>query len=268
MKKALLIIDRGSREAEVREELETISSIVKTKGGYHYTDYCFLEVLPPFIEEGIKKCQDNGADIITVIPYFLYPGLKLKDSIKQSAIICKIQKLNLIIAKPLSYHPVMAELVIDRINSLKKEKHIQYSDLECDILLIGHGSSDKNARIAFEYTINSLRSFYRTVKYCFLELDKPNIQDGIKTMIENNPNVIILMPYFLHNGAHMKRDVIIDVNEAVKKYQFKNVFMTKHLGVDNKLVDLLIERAREVEQKRLLIQLTHTRPDQTSPDRE
>ena len=262
MKKALLIIDRGSREPEVREELETISSIVKTKGGYHYTDYCFLEVLPPFIEEGIKKCQDYGADVITVMPYFLYPGLKLKDSVRQSAIICNIQKLNLVIAKPLSYHPMMTELVIDRINSLKKEKDIQYSDLECDILLIGHGSSDKNARIAFEYTINSLRPFFRTVKCCFLELDKPNIHDGIKMMVENKPNVIILMPYFLHNGAHMKRDVIIDVNEALTKYRFKNVFMTKHLGVDQKLVDLLIDRAREAEEKRL-IRLTHTQPELT-----
>jgi sirohydrochlorin ferrochelatase len=253
LKKALLIIDRGSREPEVREELEIICSIVKAKGGYHYTDYCFLEVLPPFIEEGIKKCQDDGVDVITVMPYFLYPGMKLKDSVRQSAIISKIQKLNLVIAKPLSYHPMMTELVIDRINSLKKEKDIRYSDLECDILLIGHGSSDKNARIAFEYTINSLRPFYHTVKFCFLELDKPNIQDGIKNMVENNPKVIILMPYFLHKGAHMKRDVIIDVNEALKKYQFKNVFMTSHLGVDQKLVDLLIERAREVEEKRQLI---------------
>jgi sirohydrochlorin ferrochelatase len=250
LKKALLIIDRGSREPEVREELKKICSIVKTKGGYYYANYCFLEVLPPFIEEGIKKCLENGADLITVMPYFLYPGMKLKDSVRQSAKICKIQRLNLVIAKPLSYHTMMTQLVIDRINSLKKENDIRYSDLECDILLIGHGSSDKNARIAFEYTINSLSPFYRTVKFCFLELDKPNIQEGIENMVENNPKVVILMPYFLHRGAHMKRDVIIDVNEALKKYQFTNVFMTSHLGVDPKLVDLLIERAREVEEKR------------------
>jgi CbiX len=96
LKKALLIIDRGSREPEVREELEGISSIAKTKGGYYYVNYCFLEVLPPFIEEGIKKCQENGVDVITVMPY-LYPGMKLKDSVRQSARICKIQKLNLVI---------------------------------------------------------------------------------------------------------------------------------------------------------------------------
>jgi sirohydrochlorin ferrochelatase len=250
LKKALLIIDRGSREPEVREELERICSIAKTQGGYYYTNYCFLEVLPPFIEEGIRKCQENGADVITVMPYFLYPGMKLKDSVRQSARISKIQKLNMVIAKPLSYHHMMTQLVIDRINCLKKDKDIQYSDLECDILLIGHGSSDKNARIAFEYTMNSLRPFYRKVEFCFLELDHPNIQQGIKMIVENNPKVLILMPYFLHKGAHMKRDVINDVNKALGKYRFKDVFIASHLGVDQKLVDLLIERARDVEEKR------------------
>lgn len=250
MKKALLIIDRGSREPEVRDELEDICSIVKTRGGYYYANYCFLEVLPPFIEEGIKKCRENGADLITVMPYFLYPGMKLKDSVRQSARICKIQKLNLVIAKPLCYHSMMTQLIIDRIKCLKREKNIHYSDLECDVLLIGHGSSDKNARDAFVYTVNSLRPFYRAIKFCFLELDKPNIEQGIKNSLENNPKVIILMPYFLHKGAHIKRDVLIDVNNALKKYSFENAFMTSHLGVDHKLIDLLIERAREVEEKR------------------
>jgi sirohydrochlorin ferrochelatase len=126
LKKAILIIDRGSREPEVRQELEDICSLVKTNAGYYYANYCFLEVLPPFIEEGIKECQENGADLITVVPYFLYPGMKLKDSVRQTARICKIKNLNLVITKPLSYHSMMTQLVIDRINCLKKEKSIIY----------------------------------------------------------------------------------------------------------------------------------------------
>ena len=249
MKKALLIIDRGSREADVRDELQDICSIAKRKGKYHYADYCFLEVLPPFIEEGIKKCVENGADFITVMPYFLYPGMKLKDSVKKSAKIGKIRNLKLVIAKPLSYHSMMTEVVIDRINQLKNEQKIHYPNSECDILVIGHGSSDKNARDALLYTVNSLKPFYRKVSFCFLELDTPRIEDGIRNVLEYNPKIILLLPYFLHKGAHIKRDVIDDVNSALKKYSFKNVFMARHLGVDEKLIDLVLERTREAEQK-------------------
>ena len=80
-------MDRGSREPEVKEELETIcSSISRTyPGKYSYATYCFLEVVPPCIEDGISNCIANGADFITIIPYFLYPGMKLKDSVKKTA---------------------------------------------------------------------------------------------------------------------------------------------------------------------------------------
>ena len=251
MKKALLIVDRGSREPDVRLELQDICSIAKHKVGYDYTSYCFLEVVQPFIEEGIKNCLDNGADFITIMPYFLYPGMKLKDTVRQSASIGQRMNLKMIITKPLSYHSILTDVVINRIHQLKTEQKIQYSDLACDILLIGHGSSDKNARNAFIYTVNTLKPFYRNVNFCFLELDKPDIDEGIKNVIfQNDPKIILLMPYFLHKGAHIKRDIIININAALEKYRFQNVFMTKHLGVDEKLVDLIVERVREVEEKR------------------
>jgi sirohydrochlorin ferrochelatase len=245
--KALLIIDRGSKEADVRQELKEICHLAKRRAGYDYSDYCFLEVLPPFIEEGLSRCIDNGASFITIMPYFLYPGLKLKDAVKQSARLGYNRNLKMAITKPLSYHPMMAQLIVDRINELKNNKGITYSNEDCNILLIGHGSSDRNARDAFIHSANAIRPFYRNVHFCFLELDRPNIEEGIEQSIATKPKVILMMPYFLHRGAHIKRDVIKDVEAALWKFNFKNAFMSRHLGVDEKLVDLVIERAREAE---------------------
>jgi len=247
MKKALLIVDRGSREPDVRQELAEICSLVKSRAGYDYADYCFLEVLPPFIAEGINKCVESGAGFVTVMPYFLYPGMKLKDTVKQSARISNDRNLKIAITRPLSYHPMMAHLISERISQLKKDKDIRYSDNECDVVLIGHGSSDKNARDAFVHAVNAIKPRYRSVHFCFLELDRPNIEEGIGRAVAESPKVILMMPYFLHRGAHIKTDVVKDVNAALEKYNFKNAYMSRHLGVDEKLVDLVVERAREVE---------------------
>ena len=57
LKRGLLIIDRGSREREASEELETICAGIKAKGDYVFTDYCFLEVEPPYIEDGISNAS-------------------------------------------------------------------------------------------------------------------------------------------------------------------------------------------------------------------
>jgi len=249
MKKALLIVDRGSREPDVRQELQEICSLAKSRAGYDYADYCFLEVLPPFISEGIDKCVDSGAGFVTLMPYFLYPGMKLKDTVKQSAKMGKDRKLKMAITRPLSYHPLMGRLIAERIDELKKDRGIGYPDSECDVVLIGHGSSDKNARDAFVHSANAIRPRYKSVHFCFLELDRPNIEEGISQAVAGNPKVILMMPYFLHRGAHIKTDVIKDVNAALEKHDFKNAFMSRHLGVDEKLVDLVIERAREVEKR-------------------
>ena len=242
-------MDRGSREPEVRKELEEICSLAKRRAGYDYADYCFLEVLPPFISEGISRCIASGAGFVTVMPYFLYPGMKLKDTVKQSAMIGKDKKIRLAVTKPLSYHPLMAQLTSERIAELKKDKAINYHDSECDVVLIGHGSSDKNARDAFLHTANALRPHYRNVHFCFLELDHPTIEEGIGQAVAKDPKVILMMPYFLHRGAHIKTDVVKDVNEALELHKFKNAFMARHLGVDEKLVNLVIERANEVEKR-------------------
>ncbi len=249
LKKALLIVDRGSREPDVRHELEQICFLAKQRADYDHVDYSFLEVLPPFIPEGISQCMAAGTNFITVMPYFLYPGMKLKDTVKQSAKIGRDKNLKLVITKPLSYHPMMVQLIIDRIDELKKSRCISQPDRECDVVLIGHGSSDKNAHDAFVYAANAIKPYYRNVEFCFLELDRPNIENGIGQVVARDPESIIIVPYFLHKGAHIKRDVIKDLNAALDKYKFKNAFMGHHLGVDEKLVNIIIERAREVEKR-------------------
>jgi sirohydrochlorin ferrochelatase len=248
-KKALLIVDRGSREPDVRQELEQICLMAKQRTGYDYVDYSFLEVLPPFIAEGINHCIAAGASSITVMPYFLYPGMKLKDTVKQSAKISKDKNLKLAITRALCYHPLMLRLILDRIDEVKDRNCISQHDRDCDVVLIGHGSSDKNAHDAFVYSAKAIEPYYRNVEYCFLELDKPNIQEGIRRAIAAKPRLLLIVPYFLHRGAHIKRDVIEDLNAVLDRYNFKNAYVARHLGVDEKLVDIVIERVREVESR-------------------
>ena len=249
MKRALLIVDRGSREPEVRQELQEICALAKKRGGYYYADYCFLEVLPPFIEEGIDRCIASGAQAITVMPYFLYPGMKLKDTIEKSGRIGREKKLKMAIAKPLSYHPSMPQLVAARVSEAKKERRISMPDGECDVLMIGHGSSDKDAHDAFVHTAQAIRPRYRSVHHCFLELDRPNIEEGIAQAVAGRPKVLIMVPYFLHKGAHIKRDVVNDVDAALAKAQFKDAYMARHLGVDETLVSLIVERTSAAEKE-------------------
>jgi sirohydrochlorin ferrochelatase len=240
MSRSLLLIDRGSREEEVEEELARLCLLIKEISSYDPVNYCFLEVVPPYIKEGISS---SISDHLTIMPYFLYPGLKLKAAVLDSREIAEGLKLDYSIGDCLHYHPNLSKIVRKRVREAKIKYDIALDDRECDLLLIGHGSSDIDARNAFETIYDEIRDYYRNASYAFLELDEPNIKQGIKQLLANKPKVLIIMPYFLHKGAHVKHDIHEDIDVAIKDADCK-VIITEHLGVNREMAEIVIEKAR------------------------
>jgi len=247
LKRGVLLIDRGSREKEAKEELNFICKKIKEKGNYVFSDYCFLEVLPPFIEEGVKKCLKQDIEALTIVPYFLYPGKKVKAAVNDVIKFQSETNVKFVISKPMSMHKTMTELVENRVTSALEKNNISLPKKEVDVLIIGHGSKDPNAHLSIKYVVDSLMNTFRNISHCFLEIEEPNIQQGIEKCQKDNPEVLVVVFYFLHKGAHVKRDIYEDLNPAIEKSNLKKVLTTEHIGTDEKMIDLILERAREVE---------------------
>ena len=247
MKRGLMLIDRGSREREAEEELEIICEKVREKGNYDFTEFCFLEVVPPFIEDGMEKCLKKNVDEMTIVPYFLYPGKKVKMAVADAMKYQKDTKIKFLVSKPMTMHRTLVDLVDSRIVSALKENEISLSKDKVDVLVIGHGSMDPNAGISINYIVDELRKSYKNVDRCYLEIEEPNIEQGIQSCQNNNPDVLVIVFYFLHEGAHVKTDINNDLKPALEKSNLKKVCVTKHLGADEKMIDLIVERAKEVE---------------------
>ncbi len=65
-------------------------------------------------------------------------------------------------------------------------------------MIIGHGSKDVNAKRSLDYIVNELEDQYRNVSRCWLEIEQPDIFMGIKNCEKDNPNVLVIVFYFLH----------------------------------------------------------------------
>ena len=247
MKRGLLLIDRGSRENEVKDELELICKMVKEKGNYEFCNYCFLEVIPPFIEEGIKKALTSEIDSLTIVPYFLYPGKKVKAAVNTAIKFQAKTDVKFVVSKPMTMHKTMINLVDNRVTTSLETNGIKIAKKNVDVLIIGHGSKDPNAQLSIKYVVDGLRSTYRNVSHCFLEIEQPNILQGVLKCEKENPQVLVIVFYFLHKGAHVKRDIYEDLNPVLEKSKLNKVLITKHIGTDEKMIDLIIERAKEVE---------------------
>lgn len=247
MKRGLLLIDRGSREKEVRDELDFICDKVKQLGDYSFANYCFLEVLPPFIEEGMTNCLKTEIDALTIVPYFLYPGKKVKAAVNEAIKFHSKTDIRFVVTKPMSMHKTMVDIVDSKISSALAKNSISLPKDKIDVLVIGHGSKDPNAQISIKYITNNLAAKYRNTDYCFLEIEEPNIHQGVQKCDEKKPEVLVIVFYFLHEGAHVKRDIFEDLNPAIEKSSIKKIVITEHIGTDEKMIDFIIQRAREVE---------------------
>ncbi len=247
MKRGLLLIDRGSKQREAEEELEIIINEIKKRSDYTYADYCFLEVVPPYIDDGIKKALKSDIDSLTIVPYFLYPGRKVKAAVTDAMKFQATTNVKFVVTKPMTMHHKLIDLVDNRVTTTLKKHNITLPKNEVDVLIIGHGSKDPNARLSIDYVVEGLKGTYRNIDRCFLEIEEPDIPAGIRSFDQKNPKVLVMVFYFLHEGAHVKTDINLDLLPALEKSNIKQAFQTDHIGTDMIMVDLILERAREVE---------------------
>ena len=49
-------------------------------------------------------------------------------------------------------------------------------------MIIGHGSKDRHAQMALNYIVDELKDSYRNVSRCWLEIEQPDIFEGIKKL--------------------------------------------------------------------------------------
>ena len=74
MKKALLIIDHGSKKQEANDMIFDVVDMLKKQKKELIIHAAHMELADPTIADGIKKCIDDDAEHIIAIPYMLSPG--------------------------------------------------------------------------------------------------------------------------------------------------------------------------------------------------
>ena len=246
-REAVLLIDRGSREQAVQDELRSLSESVKRLGRYAIGEFAMLEVRGPTIEEGIVKCIALDAERIIVFPYFLHNGLKCRAAIdKVHQLSAKVSSKMIGINTPLGVDQLLVDIVLSRLEDMKATCPTVSAE-DCAVLLVGHGSRYPEEKNDLDQIARSVkeRGNYRDVESCFLELCEPAIAEGIERSADRNPRLLFVMPYFLHFGAHLQRDVPNELKAASERAGLPQVLFGKHLGTDIRLAQLVIKRIRE-----------------------
>jgi len=116
-KPALLLIAHGSRRAEANADLEAIAEQFRAMPHYDFVQTSFLELAEPNIATGGQACAQAGAKYVVMVPYFLSPGVHVKDDLTEArdALTEQFPDVRFVLAQPIGRHPLIMEIVQDRV---------------------------------------------------------------------------------------------------------------------------------------------------------
>ena len=111
------------------------------------------------------------------------------------------------------------------------------------ILLVSHGSKAPQARKEIEALAALLkkRSGVGTVQPAFLEIESPDIHDGIRQCVHKGATEVTVLLNFLNSGRHAGGDIPRIIRQARKNHPEVRFRITKPIGQHDYLADILLK---------------------------
>ncbi|MBC8519048.1 MAG: sirohydrochlorin chelatase [Gammaproteobacteria bacterium] len=108
------------------------------------------------------------------------------------------------------------------------------------ILLVGHGSRSVAGNQEIEKFAGQWRNRNREwdIDLCFIELADILIAEGLEQAAQSAEKIIVV-PLILNAAGHVKEEIPEFISEAAEKFQDREFRYAKHLGVNDKILDIL-----------------------------
>ena len=115
------------------------------------------------------------------------------------------------------------------------------------ILLIAHGSRHAPANDDLHHVAAQLRGRgHAIVVASFLELAEPGIDEGGRACVAQGATQVIMLPYFLSAGVHVRRDLTEARERLSAEFPQVPFRLADPLGRHALLIDLVEQRIAEV----------------------
>lgn len=114
------------------------------------------------------------------------------------------------------------------------------------VVVIAHGSREASANADAVWAAQALQrtAGYSAVEAAFLELAEPDIDAAAEKCVRQGARQIVLLPYFLSEGVHVRRDLAAAQGRLRERYPQAAIVLAEPLGRHDLLIDVLAERTR------------------------
>jgi sirohydrochlorin ferrochelatase len=119
------------------------------------------------------------------------------------------------------------------------------------LLLIAHGSRHPDANADLHQVVAALRARgHEIVVPSYLELAEPTIEEGGRQCVSAGASCVVLVPYFLSAGVHVRRDLTQARDSLARAFSQVTFLLAEPIGQHPLLIEILAQRAREALARR------------------
>jgi sirohydrochlorin cobaltochelatase len=203
----------------------------------------FLNYNQPTLAAAVQKSKTEGATEVIVQPYFLIDGQYASQDLP--ALVHEIAvaepAIRFTIAQTLGDHTGLVQLTEKRIRAVDPVPETRSA-----LLFVAHGTPLEPANAPIERVARTVgtRLGYGTIEVAYLDCNQPTIPAAIDQLVDANQRRIVILPYFLHLGRHVRTDLPAYFDAARARHAHVELIVTHHLDYDPLLVDVVAERVR------------------------
>jgi sirohydrochlorin ferrochelatase len=116
MSTAIILFAHGSRIESANDAVRQVAADLARAGGFPVVEASFLELGKPDLASAVALVVSNGAQHVTVIPYFLTLGTHLERDLPRliDRITASHPGLDIRVTPPLDGHPALVKALLDR----------------------------------------------------------------------------------------------------------------------------------------------------------
>ncbi|MCA9215043.1 MAG: cobalamin biosynthesis protein CbiX [Planctomycetales bacterium] len=120
---AVLLIDHGSRRSESNDLLLEVVQMFESLSPFSIVLPAHMELAEPSIQAAFDQAVEKGAKLVVAFPYFLSPGRHWKKDVPQLVAEAAQRHFGVrfLVTAPLGLHPLMAQVIADRIATCVKQ---------------------------------------------------------------------------------------------------------------------------------------------------
>jgi sirohydrochlorin ferrochelatase len=115
------------------------------------------------------------------------------------------------------------------------------------VLLIAHGSREPEANADLVHVANEIRKHdcCSAAIASFLEIAQPDILDGGRQCVAAGARRVVMLPYFLSAGRHVRRDLKAARDQLAQMFPGVEFQLAEPIGRHPAMLHVMMDRFRE-----------------------